>query len=194
VQLDILVENSGRISYPAVAMRGDRKGITNAVTLAGAPVVGWDVYPLPMLQPSELPFSHAACEGPCFYRATFNVDAPADTFFDTRAFSKGEVWLNGRALGRVWKIGPQKTLYVPGPWLRKGENSVVVFDLNGEPGRSLAGTEKPILGSTAQWLYSRLLFHRRLSMLSAGVLTLFAVLLVGWRVFERRAIMASQQG
>ena len=75
------------------------------------------------------------------------VDKPADTFLDTSAFTKGEVWLNGRALGRVWNIGPQKTLYVPAPWLKAGENEVVVFDLDGSPNRSLQGLDHPVLNA-----------------------------------------------
>jgi len=189
-QLDILVENSGRVNY-TLDPRDESAGITK-VTLGGVPVVGWDIYPLPMLQPLELPFSQQACEGACFYRGTFNVDSPSDTFLDTSAFNKGEVWLNGHGLGRIWKIGPQMTLYVPGPWLHKGNNSVVVFDLYGEPGRSLVGREKPILGSNAQLLYSMFLLHRRLSIFAAGLLVLFVALLIGWRAFERRITSASR--
>jgi beta-galactosidase len=144
VQLDILVENTSRINFNIV-LRKERKGIVGGVTLAGKPLSGWEIFPLPMEHPAELPFSHASCEGPCFYRATFRVDAPADTFLDTSAFVKGQVWLNGQPLGRVWNIGPQKTLYVPGPWLHQGENDVVVFDLNGASDRTLGGREKPIL-------------------------------------------------
>ena len=93
-------------------------------------------------------FSDHPCEGPCFYRATFNVENPADTFLDTTSFAKGEVWLNGRALGRVWNVGPQKTLYVPAPWLKKGANEVIVFDLKGEATRTLEGLSEPILGAS----------------------------------------------
>jgi beta-galactosidase len=192
-QLDILVEGSGRVNDP-IDPRDEREGITNQVTLAGVPVVEWNIYPLPMLEPSDLNFSQSSCEGACFYRGTFNIDAPSDTFpdtfpdtfLDTSAFSKGEVWLNGHALGRIWKIGPQKTLYVPGSWLQKGTNTVVVFDLNGEPGRSLAGRDKPILGSTAQLLYSILLSHRRLSILAATLLASFLLLLIGWLAFRQK--------
>jgi len=184
-QLDILVENTGRVNV-TVALRGERKGITKQVTLAGAPVLGWDIYPLPMLQPSDLPYSEAACEGACFYRGTFNIDAPGDTFLDTSALSKGEIWLNGHALGRVWNIGPQKTLYVPSPWLRKGANVVVVFDLDGQPGRLLVGRERPMLGSRALWLYSKISLHRRLLVFPAAVLTLLAAWLIAWRILERR--------
>ncbi|MGA2300327.1 MAG: glycoside hydrolase family 35 protein [Candidatus Acidiferrum sp.] len=146
-RLDILVENTGRINFNVV-FRGERKGITKQIRLAGKPLLGWDIYPLPMAEPSKLPFARTSCEGACFYRATFHVDAPADTFLDTSAFTKGAVWLNGQPLGRIWSIGPQKTLYVPGPWLRTGENEVVVFDLDGQPGRALLGRDHPILDST----------------------------------------------
>ena len=184
-QLDILVENTGRVNV-TVALRGERKGITNKVTLAGAPVVGWDIYPLPMLQPWDFHYSQAACEGACFYRGAFNIDVPGDTFLDTSAFAKGEVWVNGHALGRVWNIGPQKTLYVPGPWLHHGDNIVVVFDLNGESGRSLVGREKPILGSRARWLYSRLLFHRRLLAIPPAVLFIILASLIASRIPRRK--------
>jgi beta-galactosidase len=55
------------------------------------------------------------------------------------------VWVNGHPLGRIWSIGPQKTLYLPGPWLHQGANDVIVFDLEGEPGRTVSGLSKPIL-------------------------------------------------
>jgi beta-galactosidase len=148
-QLDILVENTGRINFNII-LRKERKGIVGQVTLDGKPISGWDIYPLPMDQREKYSFAKNACEGACFYRATFHVDTPADTFLDTSAFTKGEVWLNGQPLGRVWNIGPQKTLYLPGPWLHKGENEVVVFDLQGGAGRTLLGRDKPILGGKAE--------------------------------------------
>jgi beta-galactosidase len=145
-RLDILIENTGRVNFTKV-IRGERKGITKQVTLAGKSVTGWDIYPLPMPAPEKYSYSEASCTGACFYRATFQVNQAADTFLDTSAFTKGEVWLNGHALGRVWNIGPQKTLYVPGPWLKSGENEVVVFDLDGESGRSLQGIDHPVLNA-----------------------------------------------
>lgn len=148
-RLDILVENTGRVNYSA-ALRGERKGITKAVTLAGHRLTDWDIYSLPMSSPEKLPFTKADCKGPCFYRGTFNVAERRDTFLDSSAFSKGQVWLNGRPLGRVWSIGPQRTLYVPGPWLNKEKNEVVVFDLNGEAQRTLQGLDKPILNAVSK--------------------------------------------
>ena len=115
------------------------------VKLGQTVLTGWDVYPLPMLKPDGLAYSKAPCSGACFYRASFTVSAPKDTFLDTSALTKGEVWLNGRALGRIWNIGPQKTLYIPAPWLKSGKNEVVVFDLEGKPDQKIEGLDHPIL-------------------------------------------------
>ena len=90
-------------------------------------------------------FMPAECAGPCFYRGTLQVDHIADTFLDTSNFTKGFVWINGHPLGRIWNIGPQKTLYLPAPWLKQGANDVIVFDLDGAPGRTLEGKAVPIL-------------------------------------------------
>lgn len=145
-RLDILVENTGRVNY-TVAIRGERVGILGGVTLADKPLTGWDNYTLPMLWPQYFTYTAAPCTGPCFYRATFNIDKAADTFLDTGALTKGEVWVNGSPLGRFWNIGPEKTLYLPGPWLRQGNNEVVIFDLKAQPGRSLQGLDHSILNA-----------------------------------------------
>ncbi|HEV2486680.1 MAG TPA: beta-galactosidase family protein [Terracidiphilus sp.] len=146
-RLDILVENTGRVNFTTV-QRGERKGITNQVTLAGKPLTGWLIYSLPMHAPDQLTFHAAACTGPCFYRGTLQVDHIADTFLDTSNFTKGFVWINGHALGRIWNIGPQKTLYLPAPWLKQGTNDVIVFDLEGAPGRTIEGQPTPTLDAT----------------------------------------------
>ena len=64
-----------------------------------------------------------------FYRATINVGEPGDTFLDMRPWGKGFAWVNGHNLGRYWNIGPQQTMYVPGPWLKPGRNEFIVLDL-----------------------------------------------------------------
>jgi beta-galactosidase len=147
-RLDILVENTGRVNFTTV-LRGERKGITNQVTLAGKPLTNWQIYSLPMSAPDKLAFHTSACTGPCFYRGTLQVDRIADTFLDTSNFTKGFVWINGHPLGRIWSIGPQKTLYLPAPWLKQGANDVIVFDLDGAPGRTIGGKPAPILNATA---------------------------------------------
>jgi beta-galactosidase len=42
---------------------------------------------------------------------------------------QGVAWVNGFNLGRFRGIGPQKTLYVPGPFLREGLNEIVLFEV-----------------------------------------------------------------
>jgi beta-galactosidase len=148
-RLDILVENSGRVNF-SIALRGERKGITRQVTLAGKPLTGWQIYPLPMEDPGKLPFGSGDCTGPCFYRGTLEVDHPLDTFLDTSKFTKGFAWVNGHALGRIWNIGPQKTLYLPGVWLHPGGNDVIIFDLEGKPGGTVGGRSTPILDAPIQ--------------------------------------------
>jgi beta-galactosidase len=148
-RLDILVENSGRINF-SLALRGERKGITKQVTLAGKPVLGWDIYSLPMTDlPVNSPLKSTSCVGPCFFLGAIFVDKQADTFFDTSAFTKGALWLGRpQPLGRIWNIGPQQTLYVPGPFFlsSRGFQGVVVFEINAhEHPYTLTGLDQPIL-------------------------------------------------
>jgi beta-galactosidase len=144
-RLDILVENDGRINSTRM-MREEAKGISGSVTLDEKPLTGWQVYPLPMMNPGKEHFRRTVeDDGPAFYRGRFRVDAVGDTFLDVRSLKKGAVWINGHAIGRYWNIGPQDTLYVPGPWLHRGWNEVVVFDMDGVAAPKLAGLTAPIL-------------------------------------------------
>lgn len=142
-RLDILVANDGRINSSR-AMRNGAKGILGPVTFGGAPISKqWQVYPLPM---TALPAHFkptSTTVSPHFSKATFNLSNPADTFLDIRALGKGAAWINGHPLGRYWNVGPQQTLYVPAPWLRKGSNEIVIFDL-------LPSTSTPKVAGLAQ--------------------------------------------
>ena len=56
---------------------------------------------------------------------------PLDTFLDFTGFTKGIVFVNGFHLGRYWpRLGPQKTLYLPGPLLKGKcqENTVLILE------------------------------------------------------------------
>ena len=163
-QLDILVANDGRINSTKL-MRGESKGITQSVTLAGAPVTNWQMYSLPMttlptskfviLTPSvpkgknpriSLAAPKKQTGEPTFYRSHFTLTQTGDTFLDTHTLGKGAIWINGHPIGRFWNIGPQRTLYVPGPWLQKGSNEIVVFDMSPTAiPPHVAGLDHPIL-------------------------------------------------
>jgi beta-galactosidase len=147
-RLDVLVENDGRINF-ARQLIDERKGLMGSVRLAGRALTGWDIYPLPMdsAAVAGLRFRAGAAPGPAFYRGTFTVVSTGDTFLDLRGWGKGVVWVNGHNLGRFWNIGPQQTLYLPGPWLRAGANDVVVFTLDPPAHPTLQGLTEPILDS-----------------------------------------------
>ena len=66
-----------------------------------------------------------------YFKGEFTLKKVGDTFLNFEAFGKGQVWVNGHAMGRIWHIGPQQTLYVPGCWLKKGKNEVIVLDIVG---------------------------------------------------------------
>ena len=69
---------------------------------------------------------------PVFLKGHFEVSEKADTFVRLDGFTKGCVYINGFHLGRYWNTaGPQKTLYLPAPLLKDGENELVVLELEG---------------------------------------------------------------
>ncbi|RXH55240.1 glycoside hydrolase family 35 protein [Granulicella sibirica] len=154
-RLDILVANDGRVNSTHT-MRTELKGITKSVTLAGAPLTDWQVFPLPM---PEAPARHAPGkdpDAPQILTATFELQHPGDTFLDIHFLGKGAIWLNGHPLGRFWNAGPQQTLYVPAPWLKAGTNTIVAVDLLPQPHPSVTGLDHPILdGPTAANTHSK---------------------------------------
>lgn len=146
--LDILVENLGRINYGA-RINSNLKGIIEPITINGNEITGnWQMYGVPMdVMPVMPKMRSPYVKGqPTLYFGTFELDKVGDTFFDMEKWGKGIVFVNGVNLGRYWKVGPQQTLYLPGCYLRKGQNTVVVFEqLNDEKKTELVGVETPVL-------------------------------------------------
>jgi beta-galactosidase len=146
-QLGILVENGGRINYGGNFAR-DRKGIIGAVSFANEVLLNWTIYPLPMNDLSALCFAPGTSDIPAFQRGHFDLAEPADSFLDVRALGKGTLWINGHHAGRFWNIGPQRSLYIPGVWLRRGPNEVIAFDLMPSPRPMLRGLTEPLFDET----------------------------------------------
>ncbi len=159
-QLDIFVEAMGRINY-GIAIK-DFKGITQNVTLTldveGHPFVcdlkNWKVFNLGVeydffknmnYQPVSSLSNANEERVPGCYRATFILKKAGDTFLNFETWGKGLVYVNGKGLGRIWEIGPQQTLYIPGCWLKEGENEVLVFDIIGPREARSAGLAEPLL-------------------------------------------------
>lgn len=80
-----------------------------------------------------------------YYRGYFNLTKVGDTFLNFETWGKGQVYVNGHAMGRIWSIGPQQTLYVPGCWLKKGQNEIIVLDVVGPKEAVVWGQDKPEL-------------------------------------------------
>ena len=149
-RLDILVEAMGRVNFD-VAIH-DRKGITNKVELLTETdkkeLKNWEVYSFPVdydFAESKKYAEGEKLDAPAYYRATFELDRVGDVFLDMQTWGKGMVWVNGKAMGRVWKIGPQQTLFMPGCWLKTGKNEIIVLDLLGPEKATVSGLKKPIL-------------------------------------------------
>ena len=149
-RLDILVEAMGRVNFDESIH--DRKGITEKVELVrgkqSAELKNWTVYSFPVdysfVQDKRYK-NGTAQTMPAYYRTTFRLDKVGDTFLDMSTWGKGMVWVNGLAIGRFWEIGPQQTLFMPGCWLKEGENEIIVLDLKGPEKASIRGLKKPIL-------------------------------------------------
>ena len=145
--LTILIEAMGRINFGRAIK--DYKGITKEVTIQSVVdghIVSWN---LKNWKISTLPDDYdnavkALNEAKTnvniqngipgkagYYRGYFNLKKTGDTFLNFEAFGKGQVYVNGHPMGRIWRIGPQQTLYIPGCWLKKGRNEVIVLDVVG---------------------------------------------------------------
>ena len=145
--LDILVENMGRVNYGVKLM--DRKGILDGVRLGQRFHYGWEMYPMTMDELGGLTYGETKQGGevPAFLRGTFTVErTPCDTFLRLDGFTKGFVTVNGFNIGRYYNpAGPQKTLYVPAPLLREGDNEIVVFESDGYEEAAVELVDTPIL-------------------------------------------------
>ncbi len=161
-RMDILVEAMGRINFGRAIK--DFKGINSDVQLTtqiegidfSGNIKKWDNYLIPdsydeYLKKNYKPLTNTKVRDdkgqrvPGFYKATFDVKKPGDTFLNFEHFGKGLVYVNGYGLGRIWEVGPQQTLYVPGCWLKKGTNEVVVFDVIGPDDAVSEGLDKPVI-------------------------------------------------
>lgn len=146
--LSILVENQGRIGYGASIK--EFKGLTGKVTLGNIELKNWTMYNMPL---DDLEALHAgvlenerqqpaAVVGPAsFWRGSFEIPncntntTPRDTFLKLgKGWGKGVAWINNVNLGRYWPgVGPQETLYVPGPYLMGCNHTITLFELESVP-------------------------------------------------------------
>ncbi len=145
--LDILVENMGRVNYGVRLL--DRKGILDGVRLGQRFHFGWEMYPMTMDDLGGLTYGEMKADdkAPAFLRGTLTVEGtPKDTFLRLDGFTKGFVTVNSFNIGRYFNpAGPQKTLYIPAPLLREGENEIIIFESDGYDMPEVTFVDTPIL-------------------------------------------------
>jgi beta-galactosidase len=131
-RVEVWVESLGRVNYGP--RFGEVKGITGGILherqfLHGVRARGLDLCAfddgVAAVRFGALPEEGA----PGLYRATVTVRGAGDARLELSGWTRGFVWINGFNLGRYWSVGPQRSLYVPGPVLREGENEVWVLEL-----------------------------------------------------------------
>ncbi|VEN61728.1 unnamed protein product [Callosobruchus maculatus] len=131
--MDLMVENWGRVGYGKLSQFYQFKGLWSTdVYVNREKLQDWEIFPLEFkkswtksLTGWHIPFKST---GPALYKTDIFIDDPRDTYLDMRNWCKGIVIVNNFVLGRYSRIGPQQTLYLPGPLLRKGWNEILVFE------------------------------------------------------------------
>ena len=143
--LEILVENMGRANYGKHLT--DKKGIIRNLWLGEQYWFDWKMH---VIELDVLPSDYAGGKEerfPKFYQGTFDAGQCHDTFVDTEGFIKGNVFINGFNLGRYWNaMGPQRTLYVPGPLLKKKDNTITILEIEGTTAEEITLVDQPKLG------------------------------------------------
>jgi beta-galactosidase len=139
--LDILMEGMGHINFGQYII--DRKGITDRVTLNGMTLMNWQTYKLPLDENFVKTLKAGVAneslnEKGQFLKGEFTLNDTGDTYFDVSKYAKGVLFVNGHNLGRFWNRGPQSRLYCPASWLKKGSNTIVLFNLQSSAARTLS--------------------------------------------------------
>ncbi len=157
VQLEILVENLGRINYGPYL--GEHKGILQGVSVGQRLIHRWENQPIDVesldvtrvLDAREHAGEVIAGNSAGFHEGSIDLAEPFETFLALPRFGKGFVWVNGFLLARYWEIGPQSTYYVPAPLLKSGQNRITVLELE-SAGIEVELREQPELGETEQFI------------------------------------------
>ena len=132
-QIDILIENMGRVNYGHKLFADtQKKGIRTGVMADLHFITNWEQYNLPLDSCEKVDYSKEwQPNQPSFYRYEFILDEIEDTFIDLAKFGKGVVFINQTNIGRFWEVGPTLSLYIPKGLLQEGSNEIVIFETEG---------------------------------------------------------------
>lgn len=132
-QIDVLIENMGRVNYGHKLFADtQRKGIRTGVMADLHFITNWQHYCLSLENCKKVDYSKEwQPNQPSFYRYEFNLSEVRDCFIDLSKFGKGIVFVNQTNIGRFWEVGPTLSLYVPSDLLNEGTNEIVIFETEG---------------------------------------------------------------
>ncbi|XP_057663243.1 beta-galactosidase-1-like protein 3 [Diorhabda carinulata] len=131
--LDLVVENWGRVNYGYLQQFNQFKGIWQGNVLINEEVIQFNVaIPLQFDKKSTKKFidwqKPSFTVGPKLYKGVLNIDETKDTYIDMRDWIKGFVIVNNFVLARYLTLGPQQSVYLPAPLLKKGSNDIFIFE------------------------------------------------------------------
>lgn len=129
-QVDLFVENIGRVNYGARLLSPtQRKGLSTGMIVDRHFHYGWQQWALDFSDLTKLDWTKTDSHyGPTLNRFEFELAQPVNTYLDCHDFGKGIVLVNGHHIGRYWSIGPVERLYIPADFLLKGTNEIVVME------------------------------------------------------------------
>merc|ERR1719452_81283 len=147
-QLDILVKNLGRANFGVPHTFNQKKGIWEGdILIDGQVIDDWEHRSIEpnaemdgdLLRRSSLSKHYAFGDIPLnwkVFNGTLTIPEDSeigDTFVDfgcddCKQWKHGAVFVNYFNVGRYHQAGPQRTLYIPGPLLKHGDNSIMVIE------------------------------------------------------------------
>jgi hypothetical protein len=150
-ELDALKRGRNNLRFaPDARQSGAAESIMNATTLyecvdsisgnGSWAFAKWEPPPSAAYRPVTRNAARGMRLVPCWWRTSFVArDTDEVMRLELNGLSKGQAFVNGQNLGRYFTaaadgraVGPQRSLYVPGSWVKPGEdNEVLLFDEHG---------------------------------------------------------------
>ncbi|PTJ69983.1 glycoside hydrolase family 35 protein [Mammaliicoccus sciuri] len=144
-QIDILVENMGRVNYGYKLLAStQRKGLGQGLMQDLHFVQDYEQFHIQLEQLNKEHFEEEWIKDtPALYRYVFMLNEANNTHIDISAFSKGVVLVNGVNIGRYWNVGPTASLYISKTLLHEGENEIIIFDTEGTYNQEINLVKEP---------------------------------------------------
>jgi beta-galactosidase len=152
--LQVLVEDQGRVNYGPLI--GEAKGLIGPALLDREELDYWRIRGLALASLGTGAGQLGALSrdingaggvaGPSLSFGTYEADGPEDRYLRLDGWTKGNAYVNGFNVGRYWSRGPQRTLFVPGPLIRQGSNTLAILELQGSTTKDVRFVAGPDLG------------------------------------------------